>query len=184
MKSEDAVLVALLRDGFERVNISVTDLMEQASPQMLRYRPEANANHIAWLIWHLSRIQDDHFVHLARALWPTQSFEECWISGGWSGKFKLPYAERETGYGQTSEQVQAFGMYDAALLAAYHSAVHQGSNAILGKLQVRNLQTIIDHRWNPPVSTAVRLVSVLEDTTKHIGQAEYISGLFSAAPHS
>lgn len=184
IQDADAVLIALLRDGFARVRDGVAALLERSDDQVLQYRPGTQANHIGWLIWHLSRIQDDHFVHLARALWPQENFEQRWIADGFSTRFELPYTVGDTGYGHDTNQIAAFGMFDGVLLTDYHEAVHESCHAILGRLKVSDLQTIIDHRWNPPVSTAVRLMSVLEDTTKHLGQAEYIAGLYAVASQS
>lgn len=179
-QDEDAVLVALLRDGFGRVRDGVSALLEGADDQLLRYRPSTHANHIGWLIWHLSRVQDDHFVHLARALWPRDNFEQRWVAEGVARRFGLPYPVGDTGYGHDADQVAAFGMFDGGFLMDYHEMTHDYCHTILGRLEISDFQTIIDHRWNPPVSTAVRLVSVLEDVTKHLGQAEYIAGLYAA----
>lgn len=180
LQEPDAVLVALLRDAFVRVRDGVAVLLEKSGEQLLQYRPGPRANHIGWLIWHLSRVQDDHFVYLARALWAEETFEQRWIGAGFSTRFNLPYAAGDTGYGHDSNQVAAFGTIDGALLGAYHEAVHEFCHVILGRLEITDLQTIIDHRWNPPVNTSVRLMSILEDTTKHLGQAKYIGGLYAA----
>jgi hypothetical protein len=39
------------------------------------------------------------------------------------------------------------------------------------------MDRIIDRRWDPPVTVGVRLTSVVNDTTQHIGQMAYIRGL-------
>jgi hypothetical protein len=36
---------------------------------------------------------------------------------------------------------------------------------------------VIDDRWDPPVTRGVRLVSVVDDDARHLGQAEYVRGL-------
>jgi hypothetical protein len=36
---------------------------------------------------------------------------------------------------------------------------------------------VVDTRWDPPVTAAVRLVSVLGDALQHLGQAGYVQGL-------
>jgi hypothetical protein len=43
---------------------------------------------------------------------------------------------------------------------------------------------VIDESWDPPVTVAVRAVSILEDSAKHLGQAEYVRGSPSAAAKS
>jgi len=35
----------------------------------------------------------------------------------------------------------------------------------------------VDRHWNPPVTLAVRLVSVISDDLQHAGQAAYVRGL-------
>lgn len=172
--------VGVLRDGFGRVLESIQALMERTDPQLLGYRPSEHANSIAWLVWHLTRVQDDHFAHLANALWPDSVAEQCWISGGWYSAFDLPYARLDTGYGHSSEQVGECGTLDAVQLLEYYRAVQEFSNGVLGRLREEDFGTVIDRRWDPPVTVAVRLVSILNDTTKHAGQAEYVKGLFES----
>ena len=42
----------------------------------LAFRVDGSANSIAWLVWHLSRITDDHIAAAA-------GHEQAWITGGW-----------------------------------------------------------------------------------------------------
>ena len=46
----------------------------------LAYRPDPEANSIAWLVWHLTRIQDDHIADVA-------GVEQVWTGGGWADRF-------------------------------------------------------------------------------------------------
>ena len=39
------------------------------------------------------------------------------------------------------------------------------------------MDRVIDTRWDPPVTVGVRLVSVVNDCTQHVGQAAYVRGL-------
>jgi hypothetical protein len=36
---------------------------------------------------------------------------------------------------------------------------------------------VVDETWDPPVTLGVRLVSVYDDDTQHVGQAAYVRGL-------
>jgi len=40
-----------------------------------------------------------------------------------------------------------------------------------------DLPRIVDTRWDPPVTLAVRLVSVIDDDLEHAGQAAYLRGM-------
>lgn len=170
--------VGILHDGFGRVLESIEALLQRPDPGLLGYRPGPHANSIAWLVWHLTRVQDDHFAHLANALWPASGTEQRWLHGGWYAAFDVPYGEPDTGYGHSSDQVGEFPTLDAALLLGYHREVNQLGNGVLGKLKDSDFGTVIDRRWDPPVTVAVRLASILNDTTSHAGQAEYVGGLF------
>ena len=64
--SETQTVRSVLEDGFERIHEGVPAVVDGLSVEGLLWRPDADANHIAWLVWHLTRIQDDH-VAAARA---------------------------------------------------------------------------------------------------------------------
>jgi hypothetical protein len=40
---------------------------------------------------------------------------------------------------------------------------------------------VVDTRWDPPVTSGVRLMSVLADMLQHLGQVDYLRGLFLRA---
>lgn len=170
--------VTLLRDGFGRVREGLELLLESAEPRMLRFRASKNSNSVAWLTWHLTRIEDDHFTHMARALGNESTLEQCWISLDWVGRFNLPYRRLDTGFGHSSDQVADFGVYDGEYLLGYHRDVHEQAMGILATLREEDFSTIIDRRWNPPVTAGVRLISILAETTKHLGQAEFLQGIY------
>jgi hypothetical protein len=173
--------IALLRDGFSRAQESLEELLEAAEPRMLRFRASENSNSMAWLIWHLSRVQDDHFTHLALSLGQEQSLEQCWVSKSWATTFNLSYPLMETGYGQGIDAVADFGMYDGEYLLGYHQDVHQLTMSVLDRLTEQDLDTVIDRRWNPEVTALTRLVSILGEVTAHLAQAQFLQGIHKDA---
>ena len=66
---------------------------------------------------------------------------------------------------------------DPGLLTGYHEAVHALTRSVLGGLSDDDLSRVVDERWDPPVTAAVRLVSVVNDIGQHVGQAAYVRGL-------
>lgn len=160
----------VLRDGFGRVALGVPAVVEGLSPAQLLWRPDADANPIAWLVWHLARQQDGQVSHLVdrRSLWTGED---------WVGRFALPYDRSASGYGMSSDDVGRFTLDDPQLLVDYYAAVHQMTTAVLDELTAEQLREVIDTSWDPPVTAMARLVSILEDATKHLGQAEYVRGL-------
>lgn len=159
----------LLIDGFERIAGCVHSVLDGLTVEGLSFRPDPRANSIGWLIWHLSRIQDDH---VASAADKTQ----VWTTEGWAGQFALPFDLAATGYGQDPAEVAAVRV-DSDLLVRYHDAVHAQTIDFVRILTDSDLDRIVDRRWNPPVTLGVRLVSVLEDDLQHVGQAAYVRGM-------
>ncbi len=159
----------LLIDGFDRVRETVQAAVEGLGEDDLAFRPDADANSLAWLVWHLTRVQDDHVAGVAGG-------EQLWTAGGWVARFGLPFDVGAIGYGQTSAEVGQVRA-GAELLAAYQDAVHSSTVDFLRTLSDADYDRVVDERWDPPVTAAVRLVSVLNDTTQHAGQASYVRGL-------
>jgi hypothetical protein len=136
----------------------------------LAFRPDPDANSIAWLVWHLTRVQDDHVAGVAGT-------DQVWTAAGWCERFGLPFPPGEIGYGQSSEEVGQVQVGDAALLRDYHRAVHERTVEYVRGVEASDLDRIVDRRWDPPVTLGVRLVSVVDDCLEHAGQAAYVRGL-------
>jgi uncharacterized damage-inducible protein DinB len=159
----------LLVDAFGRIRGHVHDAVEGLGPEDLAHRVSKNANTIAWLVWHLTRIQDDHVSDAANT-------EQVWTSQGWADRFGLPFPPTDTGYGHSSRQVASVRGVPAGLLAGYHDAVHEQTAAFVGSLRDRDLERIVDDSWTPAVTLGVRLVSVVVDDLQHVGQAAFVRG--------
>jgi Protein of unknown function (DUF664) len=163
----------LLSEAFGRIRAVVASALQDASIEVLTFRADPGANTIAWLIWHLTRVQDGHTAELVGK-------EEVWTSGGWFERFGLPFEPGATGYGQSAGDVAAVRA-DAELLAGYYDAVHTRTIDYLTTLTEADFARIVDTSWNPPVTLAVRLISILSDDLQHAGQASYIRGLATRA---
>ena len=163
--------IDLLRDLFGRTHEAVPSLVEGLTPAELLWRPDPDANSIAWLVWHLTRVQDSHLTELL------DDAEQVWTAQGWVDRFALPYDGTATGFGQTPEEVGAFRLESSGLLTGYHAAVHVLTESVLDDLDEAALDRVVDRRWSPPVTLGVRLVSVADDAAQHAGQAAYVRGL-------
>jgi hypothetical protein len=157
----------LLADAFGRIRSAVAGVVDGLSPDDLAWRAERDANSIAWLVWHLTRIQDDHVADAA-------CVEQVWPQ--WADRFALPFDLGATGYGQSSADVAAVRA-SAALLTSYHEEVYDATMKYVSSLTPADLDRIVDTRWDPPVTLGVRLVSVVGDDLQHVGQAAFIRGL-------
>lgn len=163
----------VLIEAFGRIRAVVHSALKDASIEMLTYRADAEANTIAWLVWHLTRVQDGHIAELVGE-------DQVWTAGGWVDRFALPFDPGATGYGQGADEVGDVRV-DAEVLALYHDAVHTRTIDYLSSLNDADFARIVDASWNPPVTLAVRLVSILSDDLQHAGQASYVRGLAQRA---
>ena len=160
----------LLCDLFGRIHECVHDVVNGLTPSQLAFRMTDRASSIAWLVWHLSRIQDDHRADAAGS-------DQVWTSGGWADRFALPFDPSATGYGHSSAEVAAVRVESGELLTAYHDAVYDQTIAYVGGLDDEDLARVVDESWDPPVTLGVRLVSVIADDLQHVGQAAFVRGV-------
>ncbi|GID98395.1 DinB family protein [Amorphoplanes digitatis] len=160
----------LLAEAFGRLPGLVRTAVEGLSPEQLRTPPAEGANTVAWLVWHLTRIQDGHLAELTGA-------EQVYTSGDWAGRLGLKPDPDDNGYGHTSAQVLAVRPESSNVLVDYYQAVHEQTLSYLAGLSAGDLDKVVDRSWDPPVTLGVRLVSVLNDDIQHAGQAAYVRGL-------
>jgi uncharacterized damage-inducible protein DinB len=160
----------LLVDAFERVRESVHEAVEGLTEEQLTARLDPDANSIAWLVWHLARVQDDHVGDVA-------GVEQVYTAQDWVQRFGLPFEPGAIGYGHSSADVAAVRVGDPALLTGYYDAVHDQTVRYLRGLTGPDLDRVVDEAWDPPVTLGVRLVSVVNDATQHVGQAAFVRGV-------
>lgn len=161
--------IDLLTDAFERIRDEVHPAVNGLSLDELAFRPDGESNSIAWLVWHLTRIQDDHVAGL-------DGSEQVWTADGWVDRFALPLDPTDTGYGHGPEDVAAVTAADLLLLG-YFEDVHDKTLRFVRSLSEADLSRVVDTSWDPPVTVSIRLVSVIADDLQHVGQAAYVRGM-------
>lgn len=164
----------VLTEAYGRIRDEVHAAVEGLSPEELNSRPSPDSNSISWLVWHLTRIQDDHVAEVA-------GLDQVWSAGGWEERFGLGLPRGDTGYGHDARQVARVRVDSGDLLLGYLDAVHERTLDYLSGLSARDVERIVDERWDPPVTLGVRLISVLADDLQHVGQAAYVRGLIQRA---
>jgi Protein of unknown function (DUF664) len=162
----------LFGDAFGRVHDVVHRAVDGLRAPQLTARvdgPDGQANTIAWLVWHLTRIQDDHVAGVA-------GVEQVWTARGWVDRFGLPFDATATGYGHDTADVGAVQV-DGELLLAYYDDTHEQTLHFVAGVTASDLDRVVDRSWDPPVTLGVRLVSVVSDNLQHAGQAAFVRGI-------
>jgi hypothetical protein len=160
----------LVLDALGRVREMVRDALKDLTPEEMLSPPKP---HIAWLTWHIARVQDANFSGLLER-------PQLWITDGWHQCFNMPPDPRDYGSGhrQTREQVDTFTVTDKPLLLAYHDAVFAQTKDYLSTVTNADLNRVLNEPQYSPLSTlSIRLASVINCNTRHAGQIEYLRGL-------
>jgi Protein of unknown function (DUF664) len=160
----------ILIDAFGRIRDTAHHTLDGLGEAELTARLDPKANSIGWLVWHLARVQDDHVADLAGT-------EQRWTAGGWAERFDLPFDLNTVGYGQSSDDVAAVRGISATDLGNYLDEVQDATLDYVRDLEDDDFERVVDTSWDPPVTVAVRLVSVISDDLQHIGQAAFIRGV-------
>ena len=139
------------------------------TPAELRWQPTLASNPIAWIVWHMARVED-RWVN--RVL---SGGVELWISEGWHKKFGM--TEEAHGYGETMEQVRA--MPDLAMfeLLAYFDAVRKSTLAHLERMTPEQLGATYPHSRLKGITGAWILGHILVEESQHLGQVAFIRGV-------
>jgi hypothetical protein len=168
-------VAALLRELFDRIPPLAHHAVDGLSTDRLIEAPAPGANTIAWLVWHLARVQDDHVADLLGG--STGSADQLWVTGDWADGFGLDRDPGNTGYGHTASEVASIRPASPSVLLGYLDAVAARTDTMLAGVRPADLDRVVDEAWDPPVTLGVRLVSIANDCLQHAGQAAYVRGL-------
>lgn len=165
-------MAGVLLDAYGRVPPLAREVVEGLTLDQVLERPAPDANPIAWLLWHLARVQDAQIAELA-------GWDQLWVTDGWAPRFGLDPDPANHGYGHTSAQVAMVRPESPEVLLAHLDAVDARSREYLSALSATDLDRVVDERYDPPVTLGVRLVSIVDDCLQHVGQAAYVRGLLT-----
>ncbi len=160
----------LLVEGYGRLPDLVQRAVADLDLDQLTSAPAPGANTVAWLVWHLTRVQDHHISELLDA-------DQRYLSEHWYGRFGRGPDPQDHGYGHTAADVASVRPHALGDLVAYYDSVHTRTIEFLGGLDASDLDRVVDDAWDPPVTLGARLTSILNDDLQHVGQAAYVRGL-------
>jgi uncharacterized damage-inducible protein DinB len=152
-----------LTENTDYVMRAVKDL----TPAELAYRPKPHSNSIAFLCWHLARVED---------LWISRlrGTQHLYETAGWYKKFGTPAGDFGFGYGVA--ELDAYKPAPADVMTGYAQAVRKQTLAYLDKLDFSTLDTVKDfgHRQ---ASIGWALTHLVDEVGEHSGQIGYLRGI-------
>jgi len=161
----------LLIDGYSRIPELLENVLKGLTQDDLDWQPRHDCNSIGWLVWHLTRQQDAQIASLIGG-------EQLWVTDRWYTKFGRQPEPDDVGFGHSPEQVSALKSPELRTLLDYSRAVVERSKEYISSLSENDLDRELNEPWFQPLPTVgIRLVSILDDSVLHAGQAAYIRGL-------
>jgi hypothetical protein len=167
METRDLVL-----DALDRVRNVLQRTLTGLTLDELHRQPSSDTNSIAWLTWHLTRVQDVGISGLFGQ-------DQAWISQQWHTTFGIDPDPDNDGFGHTPDQVAAFRAPSVQALLDYHNSVLTRSKTYVADLASADFdRTLNEPQYQPLPTVGVRLVSIISDNLQHAGQTAYLRGLF------
>ena len=135
----------LLAELFGRVDDEVAGAVDGLSADELATAPEPGANTIGWLVWHLTRVQDDHIAELLDG--ERADLDE---TGPWAARFGLEPDPDNSGLRARARAGARRPTPSADDLLGYYRAVRARTSAYLATLTADDL----DRDRRPPLGSA------------------------------
>ena len=141
----DAIDFFLVR--YDQIHRVLTDpAIEQLGEAQMRGRPHPGANTIAWLIWHMARIEDVGVNRLVDDR--PQVLEDGWVA-------RLGVGRRDVGTGMSDAEVDELSRrVDLDALAGYWDAVTRRTPEVVANLRGSDLGAIVPKERVERVATA------------------------------
>lgn len=152
------------------------NMVQGLTAQQLRWQPGPEANHVAFLLFHIFRTEDRYFH-----TWVGQE-GELWDRGGWSARWKLPAPRSNpdpnwtTGNSWTAQEVRSWPPPPLEELLAYGIAVRASALPVVRGLDLGRLQET-PRPDRPQVTIADYLHRASHHEASHSGQIDYLLGL-------
>ena len=157
-----------VEDALTKEQEFLMEAVSDLTPQELAWRAGPEANPIAWILWHMFRVEDMWIQFFI------QSQLEIWERDGWHQKFGLP--TRDNGFGHTPEQVASFPTLDLSELLKYGQSVRAQTLEYLGGLGQQDF-SLVPRERRPEMSVAAVFRQIVGEFYQHQGHISYLKGL-------
>ena len=163
MKTSEFI-VKTLTESKEYINLAIKGL----TPDELAFRPKPQSNCIAFLLWHVARVED---FWINRIL---LGGNEIYELDGWYKKFGTP--TQDSGFGYDVKKLDAWPVPKLELLQAYAAAVRGKTQEYLSTLNGKKMDEAKDFGWNKGTIGSA-LSHLVTEVGEHTGQIGYIKGI-------
>ncbi len=163
MKATELITLSL-KENEEYVN----DAIKKLSQDELAWRTKPHSNSIAFLMWHLARVED---LWINRIL---KGGKEIYEAEGWYKKYKTEIQDNGAFFDEA--KLKAWPVPTLKLLKEYAAAVRQTTLAYLKTLNEKDLDEPRDFTWMKGTN-GTALSHLISEIGEHSGQIGYIKGI-------
>ena len=155
--------------GLEEHLQELKRVIEGLTPAEARWQPSVQSNHIAWLVWHMARVEDRWVNKYLRGA------IEVWIAKGWADRFRMDPDSH--GVGQTIEEVRAMPEIQLTDLIDYFDAVRATTRRYLDQVTEEDLSREYNHPRMGEITGTWIVGHLLVEESQHTGQVALIRGM-------
>jgi uncharacterized damage-inducible protein DinB len=156
-----------IQSGLEEYLQGLQRAIAGLAPTEVRWQPTLHTNHIAWLVWHIARVEDLWVSRLRRS-------PEVWTADGWADRFRMDPVS--AGNGQTIEEVRAMPEISLTDLMAYFEAVRAVTRRYLAQATDADLAQEYPGGRMPRTGTWI-IGHLLVEESQHVGQVALLRSM-------
>ena len=157
--------------SLEEAQVALDTALDGLTGDELMWQPQPGANHIAFILWHMFRVEDWFFQYLF------QRVPQVWEEEKWHDRLGLPADPWAVGFGYTAEQVDGFPRVCLRDLVAYAKAVRARSLDYLRRAEPATFDTVVRSRVFGETTVGDRVSHLVVEIAQHVGQIGYLRGL-------
>ena len=160
-------VIQFISGSLAQVQFRLMETCDGLTQEQVLWRPVPGTNNIGFILWHMSRSQDNTASLLAGGAPP------LWESEGWYEKFGQPIDSPDPG---DKMGLQSLPIPSLEVLTGYGAAAHERTMKLLSDLDPARLdRPIVPDR--PERTLVMSLRHAITHKNNHHGQIDYIRGL-------
>jgi uncharacterized damage-inducible protein DinB len=132
------------------------------------WSPTAESNSIAFILWHMTRVEDFFVIHVI------QREIELYEAEGWREKLGTP--AKDTGFDYTLEQLRAWPVPKLEIIRGYSDSVRKKTLALLNSIEPERLSELARPDRSPDTIGGI-LCRITTEIALHTGQIAYLRGI-------
>jgi hypothetical protein len=163
-------LIEFVEQLLEQVDEETQASLRGVTLEQILWRPAEESNPMAWLAWHIARMQDFRSSHLLGR-------DQIWVEDGLHERFGLPADPANTGRGNNNAEVSALQPESVEVVATYCAVASGRVREYVGSLRAGAEDDIIDSPDGGRTPLGEVLNRFIHGGVAHVGQLMYVRGL-------